>query len=121
MSQPNPIMLYIKDIEIIKAYLSTTDRNEIPFTDKELQAIVDYYTYADEEFDKYTIQAWGKYEDILDLVEEYNADELPENFDEMDLADKFDIAWRIGHANYPIIIMEEDEDEFEHLLVRVGK
>ena len=114
-------MLYIKDIEIIKAYLSTTDRNEIPFTDKELQAIVDYYTYADEEFDKYTIQAWGKYEDILDLVEEYNADELPENFDEMDLADKFDIAWRIEHANYPIIIMEEDKDEFEHLLVRVGK
>ena len=112
-------MLYINDIEIIKAYLSTTDRNDIPFTDNQLQAILEYYTHVDEEFDKYTIQAWGMYESILDLVED--DEDLPKGFDDMDLGDKMEIAWRIGNEKYPIIIMEEDDDNFQHLLVRVGK
>ena len=112
-------MLYINDIEIIKAYLSTTDRKDIPFNDNQLQAILEYYTHVDEEFDKYTIQAWGMYESILDLVED--DEDLPKGFDDMDLGDKMEIAWRIGNEKYPIIIMEEDDDNFQHLLVRVGK
>lgn len=114
-------MLYINDIEIIKAYLSTTDRNDINFTDKELRLILEFYKGADEEFDKYTIQSWGSYESVLDVVEINNEDELPENFDELDLADKFDIAWDIVNRKYAYIEVEEDENEIAHLLVRIGK
>ncbi len=113
-------MLYIKNIDLIKAFMGTTDR-EVYFSDEELQAIVDYYNDHDEEFDKYTLQAWGSYEDPIDCLEINDEELLTDDFYENDSEIQMDIAWKLLREKYPVIIMPESEDEFYHILVRIGK
>ena len=113
-------MLYINDIEVIKAYMSTTNR-EVYFSDEELQAILDYYRNHNEEFDKYTLQAWGSYEDPIDCLEINDEELLDDDFYEMDLIIQMDRAWKILRRKYPVIVMEEDEENPYHILVRIGK
>ena len=113
-------MLYINDIEIIKAYMATTDR-EVYHSDEELLAIVRYYKTHNEEFDKYTLQAWGSYEDPIDCLEINNEELLNEDFYKLDLADQLTKAWRMLRERYPVIVITEDENNPYHILVRIGK
>ena len=113
-------MLYINNIEVIKAFMSTTDR-EVYFSDEELQAILDYYQTRNEEFDKYTLQAWGSYEDPIDCLEINDEELLSDDFYEMDCVMQMDRAWKILRKKYPVIVMPEDDETPYHILVRIGK
>ena len=113
-------MLYISDIEIIKAYMKTTG-HKVNFTDDELLAILEYYRFNNEEFNEHTLQAWGSYENPIDCLEVNDRELLPDDFYGMDCVIQMDMAWKIIHRKYPVIVMEEDDDLPYHILVHIKK
>lgn len=121
-------MLYINDIEMIKiiedfrSYFCKTENSATKFSDNELRAILEYYKEIDEEYTKDSIQSWKVFDNVIDIVDVYHKDLLPKNFDKMDLADKIEMCWHIVNLRYPVIIVDNDEEDcesFEHILIRV--
>lgn len=121
-------MLYIDDIEIIKiiedfrSYFCKSDNSATKFADSELRAILEYYKVNDEAYTEKSIQSWKVFESVLDIVDVYHRDKLPKDFDKMDLADKIELAWDIVNVHHPVIIVDEQDDDYEafdRILIRV--